>query len=245
MKAKDSVLSSFSNINFDVFNQIPGAWSCKNKDFVIIYANQEYSKFVGASHPSEIIGKTDFDMPHDTVNCAGLFRAQDVKVMETRKSIRILDIHPYTSLKLNAYIVTKSPLQDIEGEIIGTILHAENINSLNYFEIGTLLANLSTTIQNDRFYDQLNFSLNYTANSIKLTKRQSEVLFFLLRGKTVKQIAQILDISFRTIDQYLKELRLKFNVDTKYELIDKAILHGFLSTIPESLFNWHLSVELK
>jgi len=64
-------------------------------------------------------------------------------------------------------------------------------------------------------------------SDIQLTKRQSEVLFYLLKGKAIKQIARILKISNRTADGYLEQLRVKFAVHTKQELIIKAIRGGF------------------
>jgi DNA-binding CsgD family transcriptional regulator len=82
-------------------------------------------------------------------------------------------------------------------------------------------------------------------SGLQLTDRQSEVLFYLLRGKTVKQIALLLKISPRTVDEHLEQLRYKFNASNKNELIDKAISAGFLNTIPERLFRTQLSIELK
>lgn len=71
--------------------------------------------------------------------------------------------------------------------------------------------------------------------NLTFTVRQSEVLFYILRGKTVKQIARILEISPRTVDEYLAQLRIKFSVQTKHQLIDKAITSGFFHMQPESL----------
>lgn len=245
MKAKEGVSHCFTDINFKFFEQIPGAWGCKDKNSVIIYANHDYSKLAGLKHPKEMVGRTDFDMPYETVNCAKLFRAQDKKVMEAGKPIRILDIHPFPNLLWKAYLVTKAPLQNNKGQIIGTIFHAENITNIHTIEIGSFLADLSTANNNHKLVIKEDYFMNDSSCPIKLTKRQSEVLFFLLRGKTLKQMAKILNISYRTIDEYLKELKCKFNANNKYELIDKAIHYGFLNTIPESLFNVQLSMEIK
>lgn len=81
----------------------------------------------------------------------------------------------------------------------------------------------------------------YDEKNISLTDRQLQVLFFLLRGKTIKQIAKILELSHRTVDDYLEQLRIKFSAQNKYELINKAISYGFLNTVPESLFRLRLA----
>lgn len=50
------------------FDQMPGACGCKDLNSVFIYANQEYVNIIGLTHKEDIIGRTDFDMPCDTIN---------------------------------------------------------------------------------------------------------------------------------------------------------------------------------
>lgn len=50
--------------------------------------------------------------------------------------------------------------------------------------------------------------------NISLTDRQLQVLFFLLRGKTIKQTARIIGLSNRTVDDYLKQCELNFQRKT-------------------------------
>jgi len=92
---------------------------------------------------------------------------------------------------------------------------------------------------------QSSYMLSTKFSSVKITERQSEVLFYTIRGKTVKQIARFLSLSPRTIDEYLEQLRNKFDSSNKHELIDKAICSGFLNVIPETLLKTQLSIELK
>lgn len=91
---------------------------------------------------------------------------------------------------------------------------------------------------------QNSYMLNAVFNNIKLTERQSEVLFYILRGKTAKQIARYLNLSSRTVEEYLSQLKYKFNAGNKHDLIDKAIAEGFLNTIPESIFKTQLSIVM-
>lgn len=58
-----------------------------------------------------------------------------------------------------------------------------------------------------------------------LSKREAECLYFLLRGNTAKNIANILRLSPRTVEHYLENVKMKFNVRTKTELIEKTIDH--------------------
>lgn len=64
-------------------------------------------------------------------------------------------------------------------------------------------------------------------NEIYLTQRELECLVLIVRGKTTKLVGKILQISPRTVEQYIVSLKLKFNVNCKSELIDVAIAQGY------------------
>lgn len=60
-----------------IFDQMPGAWGCKDENSVFLYANSEYGRIIGLPHHEDVIGRTDFDMPCDTTNLAGTFQEQE------------------------------------------------------------------------------------------------------------------------------------------------------------------------
>ncbi|EHL31249.1 hypothetical protein LDG_6710 [Legionella drancourtii LLAP12] len=226
------------------FDQMPGVCGCKDLDSVFMHANQDYVDIIGLNHKEDIIGRTDFDMPCDTINAASMFREQDKRVIHSLQKMRILDIHPFAGQIWKAYIFTKTPLMDGD-QCIGTIFHGADITNAASLEIGSLLARTKIEGVNNNLIGQDSYMLSQSFNDIKLTDRQSEVLFYLLRGKTAKQIGQYLNISARTVHEYMEQLRYKFNAQNKHELIDVAISYGFLNTVPESIFRTQLSVELK
>lgn len=58
---------------------------------------------------------------------------------------------------------------------------------------------------------------------IKLTRREAEVLLWLARGKSNRDIAQILAISYRTIDKHLEQIYPKLGVETRTAAVALAI----------------------
>lgn len=68
-------------------------------------------------------------------------------------------------------------------------------------------------------------------NLIKLSKRHDEILKYLILGKTAKQIAQILNLSHRTIEFYLTIIKRKFKAVNKSDLIEKVIVNYIESFI--------------
>lgn len=61
----------------------------------------------------------------------------------------------------------------------------------------------------------------YRGKATSLSKREAQCLYYLLQGKTAKQIAQCLYLSHRTIEEYVNQVRLKMGFNNKYELISR------------------------
>jgi len=60
-------------------------------------------------------------------------------------------------------------------------------------------------------------------DSVFLSDRDIDILYWLVRGNTAKGIAVKLGISHRTVEHRLEQIKLKFAVNTKSELIDRVI----------------------
>jgi DNA-binding NarL/FixJ family response regulator len=58
---------------------------------------------------------------------------------------------------------------------------------------------------------------------VPLTKRETEVLLWLARGKSNRDIAQILNISYRTINKHLEQIYPKLGVETRTSAVAMAI----------------------
>lgn len=72
-----------------------------------------------------------------------------------------------------------------------------------------------------------------TDSNTPLAPREVECIIYILRGKTSKQIARMLQLSHRTVEFYIGRLKNKLHCHTKSELIEK-ILSGKLIGNAES-----------
>lgn len=52
-----------------------------------------------------------------------------------------------------------------------------------------------------------------------VTKREFECMFWLSNGLTAKEIAREMDISSRTVESYMKKIRLKTNLHRRSHII--------------------------
>lgn len=66
--------------------------------------------------------------------------------------------------------------------------------------------------------------------SSKLTARQREVLQLLAEGRSAKQIANILNVSPRTVEFHKYKIMEQLNINTSAELVQYAIKHGIVSS---------------
>ena len=83
--------------------------------------------------------------------------------------------------------------------------------------------------------DDINLSIspsNSKQNDPHLTQRQIDCLIHLVKGKTIKQIAQALYLSAKTVEHYLNAIKSKMGAQDRSEVIEKALQ---LTSIREQL----------
>ncbi|VVE20766.1 DNA-binding response regulator [Pandoraea aquatica] len=229
-----------------LFDGAPGCWGCKDENSSFVYANETYGRLLGFSSHLDVIGRSDFDMPGKTVECAPDFQTQDKDVMCHRSARRIFDWHPYGDGNWQAHIFTKTPWVDGGDRIVGTIFHGEDLSPFPDCQLlGTLLSQLRNGGRHGSAHQQASYliSASDTVNPA-LSPRMHEVLFFTVRGWSAKQIARVLALSPRTVESHIDTLRKAFQTDNRTQLIEAAMAAGYFTSIPASLFNRQLSIML-
>ncbi len=116
----------------------------------------------------------------------------------------------------------KTPWYNSEDKIIGvfgcTIAFGKQslAESLSHIAALGLLSPFNTT-------HDLNHHLPISKiNNYYFSKRETECLHYYVQGKTSKEIAVILQLSKRTVENYLQNIKDKIGVSTKSELIHQA-----------------------
>ncbi|KLV01185.1 helix-turn-helix transcriptional regulator [Photobacterium aphoticum] len=212
---------------------VPTPAGLKSKDGYFAYANEAYRKLVNAPH--DIAGLTDSDLPCDTAQFAAEFVAQDQQAMAQNKTVTTIDIHNYAHGH-DIFTFSKRPVV-INGEVWGTQFQAVNLKSLVY------LASRAEVIALDT-----NSSILSTAggpDNITLTASQEIVLFWLLRGRQTKQIAQLIHRSPKAVEKQIANLIARFadcGVTNRASLIEYARCNGWLTLFPGQLLKTPTSV---
>jgi DNA-binding CsgD family transcriptional regulator len=164
-----------------------------------ILCNDEMAQDVGFYKGEQLIGLTDFDLCW--TDMAKQYKRNDDEVIIKQYPKTYCETVSCVQKKLYQCYSYKSPLIGKTKKIIGTIGNA-------------LLVPLQ---------DLKNHSLSNTSFEYGLSKRQLECLLYLVKGMTSKEIANVLNLSFRTVQCYLEILKDKLNCISRSELIRKAL----------------------
>lgn len=213
---------------------IPGIVGIKNSDSTYKGINQLTANLLGFKNPSDIVGKTDYELPCAASQFASHYIAQDKKVFLTKKSLTTFDIQNYaTGWKI--FISTKNLLQNASETDLSLIINCTDVSNTIFSRYYYNLFQIDAKKFGTKFYKSATYILNSDHCPLLLTKKQEQCLFFLIRGKSLKEIATILGISHRTVEDHIDSIKNKLQCQTKRELIEKAIDCGFLYYLPKIL----------
>ena len=211
-------------IDFELLNKIPGAIGFKDRFSTYLGGNQQLASGMGYSKPLDIVGIKDTDIKSDMVAFADKFISDDKAVMSSGERQHI-DIGLYDGI-LRATLSTKKTLINANLEVIGTVFSRTELKSTI---TGKLFGN-SLAIKSPRYY-----AIGGQYGDYNLSKRETDTLFYVIRGYTAKEIAQKLDVSPKTIEYYIEQLKNKLNCSKKSELIEKSVEQGFIYNLPMSI----------
>ena len=70
---------------------------------------------------------------------------------------------------------------------------------------------------------------NQIANTFQLSQREYQCIFYVMHGKSVREMAHLMSLSPRTVEQYFMQLKQRFFCKNKSELIEKIIESGLVT----------------
>ena len=66
----------------------------------------------------------------------------------------------------------------------------------------------------------------------------------MLRGATVKEVANYLHISYKTANTHIDHIKQKLGCKKKSDLIEKSLTLGLLNVIPKKIFDPQVSIPI-
>jgi DNA-binding CsgD family transcriptional regulator len=230
-----------SNISlYNIIDKLPAMIYLTDINANFIQANQITANWSGYKKTNQIEGITYYDMRCKAAEHADYFIQQTTKVIETKKPLKIVACYCYANEDWKVLLGEKSPIINEDNQVIGCVSNFQEITNcnLNNLSMALLKADGINSLSSKR--SQANYIVDEVYTDIKLTNRESECLFFVLRGKSAKEIAYILNISIKTVEGYIAQIKIKLNCYSKSSLIEKAISQGLMSIIPSSILSKNL-----
>lgn len=224
---------TLENLNF--IQKLPGLFLVKNSDSIFLNMTLDMAKLIGWKTVETSLGKTDYDVPCKAAEFASQYISLDKQVIESKKNLLSIESQYFADgwktnlVKRNLFEDQNNPHTLLTQliDITDTSLHRNCMAVGKLSKKGAPKAAIYTLS-------------DHTQHSFNLSRRQEECLFFLIRGKTTKQIASILNLSPRTVEDYIDNIKIKFDCLSRHQLIDKAVHSNFFYYIPNSLMQKNL-----
>lgn len=191
-------------------SQALGIISEKDRDSRIVRCNKVFLEYAHVKSRDKILGYTDYDFPWQEY--ADTYRAHELDALAGKNYSTLSPLKDGNG-DIRFFLHNKAGKKDATGNIIGILCHAVEI-------FNPVLQKALFDLHENSPTENTTLLLGKKFDNVELTKREEEVLFFLVRNMTSKKIGQILKISPRTVESHLEHIKQKTSCKTKYELID-------------------------
>ena len=215
----------------DLYNQMPCYMCCRDNDGRILWGNHKVAQLAGFKKSYEIEGLHDNDAPW--CDHSEKFREHD---RDAYQGVIYRQLDPLVSATDGPKLILacKTPLYSDTKEVVGILALGLEINQPEILAIAELLNRTSPLTKNESLTIVDTDHLTDKLGGLKLARREFECLFYLLRGRSIKMIGKILDLSPRTVESYLNKVKAKLGCTSKD---DVATGVGLMRLIPASLMN--------
>jgi DNA-binding CsgD family transcriptional regulator len=185
----------------------------------ILDINERNASTLGCQSPQQAIGKKIHNFYKE--NAADFSIKHDLETLNSEMLIIKEEFCERRDNTLFQVITAKVPCYNAENVLIGIMGYSIPLNlGYDFQNAMSAFCKLTNTI-NSRWQPPLR-----NIHGIYLTSRESQCLHYVREGKTSKMIGKILNLSPRTIEQYMTKIKIKFKVTSKTELMEK-ILNDF------------------
>jgi DNA-binding CsgD family transcriptional regulator len=213
------------HINVESLLWLPGQLGVfwKNCEGHYLGCNDVAAEKAGLQSRQDVVGRTDFDIDALSNEEATKIRDGDKQTIQEKKPFYFLYTATQSNSK-NVFITFKAPLWNQDKKIVGTygIDTFIDLNDQKSSHKKILLQAGIPVKELDAIKSRI-FNQNQSVLSSKLTQRQIDCLYHLVKGMTVKEIALTLEISAKTVEHYLDIVKTKLNCRSRSQLVSKAL----------------------
>ncbi|EKN3857358.1 helix-turn-helix transcriptional regulator [Yersinia enterocolitica] len=205
-------------------------WGVKDNQSRYVYANNRLHRLLALPDKFNMEGRTDVELPTPIAEFELEFQEHDCKVKLLQDRITSVEIHAWDGRSYyQPYFVDKYPLMDENGISQGVICHGRPVEDIILTHINKI---------------KVPTSLILTPPSDLFSKRDWEVLFYILHSFSSKDIAKKLHLSSRTVSNITQSVYRKSGVSNKRQIVDYCYENKINNYIPQSFFEYSGSFPL-
>lgn len=196
-------------------SQLPINMYFLDHDGCTVYMNEECARICGFATAQDAIGKSLVDVSDQKTATQLIFnsriaaKSNEIKIIEEEN-------HRKDGVK-QQFLSIKAPWYGEDNQIIGSCGFSVVLGEHPLAESLVILSSLGM-MSASRMKERPPHAL-----PTMLTKREYECLELILKGYTSKKIALVIGISYRTVEEYISNIKKKMGVKTKSELLSLVL----------------------
>lgn len=213
-----------------VLNGLPDYFCWKSTNLQYVMMNDATAKLFGFESSSVSYNRiSDHDLKCDAAALATDFRTDDKMVLDTGDELTIFNFCQYANNEWKLLFGRKSVLYNDKNEKKGVYSRFLDVTNCPTFKMILGLCSFD--------HNQVTYVIKDRFDHYNLSARESEIVFYLLRGRTAKEIAVTLNLSFRTVEKHMERIKTKMGCYNKSQLVEKAWSLGLSGYLPHSILN--------
>lgn len=207
---------------------IPCSIYFDNTNGIIQQVNEHNSALCGFDSANQAIGKTYFS--RFTAKTAQLLLENDHKVMKNENTQFLEEtIQQHNTDLVSQVLSIKMPWYNDQNKVIGLFGLSVILGKDSLADSLALISKMGLLISKEN----LSASIGSEMNGIYLSKQQQICAKFLLMGISIKEIALRMNLSPRTVENYIENIKFKCGCHNRTDLIIKLYELMKYTNIPQ------------
>ncbi len=226
-----------------MMDRIPGYCMITDREHRYLAANEAYIKLIGYESMDQIKGKSLDELNTPLKEDQSVLESIDDDILETREQIMMFGANCFSEDDQKVTMACKSPFFDLENNVIGVFNVFFEVNTQTFFGYvnNWLDPKKNHMLSSEKAQDNL---IKTYKNELGLTKREAQIVFHLVQGKTAKLIGEALNISHRTVEVHISKIKSKLQCDSSHHVIKKAIKAGSIYFVSKGVYSVQIPMNL-